>query len=115
MLTSLLAFFQAPVGQLVLLGIGYGFRELIAWQLKQKRFAALAGVEQAAADVVGSGLAAKDPQAATAAAKAALLRDVPQVFDSLKATTVDALLAGHVALQTTSGGSVVTLPTIGAK
>jgi hypothetical protein len=114
-MTSILAFFQTPVGQLALLAIGYGFRELIAFQLKSDRFAALAGVEQAAADVVGSGLAAKDPQAAVNAAKAALVRDSPEVFSSLQAS-VDVLLAGHVAQKTqitTPGNAVVTLPTLG--
>jgi hypothetical protein len=116
-MTTILAFFQTPVGQLVLLAIGYGARELIAFQLKSKRFAALAGVEQAAADVVQSGLAAKDPQAARDAAKAALIRDIPEAFSSLQAS-VDVLLDGHIAQKTrevtTPGGSTVTLPTLGA-
>jgi hypothetical protein len=109
-MTSIIALFQTPIGQLVLLGIGYSMREGIAWLLKQKRAAALAGVAQAAADAVNAGLAANNPQAAVSAAKASLQRDTPQIFNSLEAEA-DVLLAGHVAQLTTApGGATVKMP-----
>jgi hypothetical protein len=100
------------------LAIGYAFRELIAWMLKQKRLAALAGVAQAAGNAVqavtaqlGSGAHPSEVRAAAiAAAKNSLIQDMPNIAKSLEAES-DVLLAGHVAQLTTApGGATVTLP-----
>jgi hypothetical protein len=119
---ALIAFLQTPVGQLVLLAIGYGCREGIAWILKQKRFAALSGVAQAASDAVTAAKAQLGSDAppseirasAIAAAKATLIQDLPNIGRSLEAEA-GVLLAGHVAQLTTApGGATVVLPNLGA-
>jgi hypothetical protein len=109
------AFLQSPLGTLALMAIGYGFREGVAFILKSKRTAALAGVAQAAADAVSAGVAAGPggKQAAVNAAMTSLRQNTPAIFNSLEAEA-DVLLAGHVAQMTaiTPGNAVVTLPTL---
>jgi hypothetical protein len=97
--------------------VGWGFREIVAMLHKHQRLEALAGVAQAAEDAVNAGIAAGPGgrAAAVAAAKAAVLADLPNVEKSLEAE-LDVLLAGHVAqLTTTPGGATVSLPNLGTK
>ena len=85
---------------------------------KNTRLDALDGVADAAKNAVQSVVAvlgqnapaAEIQKAAVAAAKASLLRDSPEIFQSLEASA-DVLLAGHVARAITApGGATVNMP-----
>ena len=92
--------------------VGYAFREGIAWLLKQRRLSALAGVAEAAQDVIKAALTTTTKQEAIAAAKAAVLQDNPKIQNSLEAS-LDVLLAGHIEkAMTAPGGATVQLPAL---
>jgi hypothetical protein len=94
--------------------LAWGLRELQAWQRTKTHLLALAAIEDAAVDAVKAMLPTSTRTDAIAAARQSLLRDWPDIDQSVTAD-VDVLLTGHVAtLTTTPGGATVAMPTLGA-